>query len=336
MFRLITIALTVLVTPFLGAADATTATSTTVVATVDPVAASPWASARGTDQYGTWADLTVKGVVQRFRLIPAGSFTMGCPDTETKAVWEFWKEGKYPGEWTQIAAPQHPVTLSKPFWLADSSCTQGLWQAVMGTNPAYFHDDPQRPVEQVTWDNCQQILTAMNQLDARLSARLPTEAEWEYACRAGATTALPTGDIVILGRNCAPALDMQAWYSGNSGIDDKTTLSFDAEGWPEKQYNFDRAGTHPVKLKKPNAWGLYDMLGNVSQWCGDFYCDYPTGPLTDPMGPTTGTKRVKRGGSWTDTVFCRCAGRYWSPPTDQYIDIGFRICLPVQKGCSQR
>ena len=272
----------------LHAADATTSASTTAAAAVDPVAASPWASARGNDQYGTWADLTVKGVVQRFRLIPAGTFTMGSPSDEV---------GRNRDE------TAHSVTLTKPYWMADSDCTQALWQVVMGSNPAYFIGNPQRPVEQVSWDDCQQMLAALNKLDARLSARLPTEAEWEYACRAGTTGPIP-----------GVSLDAMAWDRDNSGNT-----------------------THPVKEKAPNSWGLYDMIGNVLQWCGDRYGDYPTGPLTDPVGSALDSERVYRGGDWDHwPSSCRSAYRYHLNKRMQDFDLGFRICLPVQTESSQR
>jgi formylglycine-generating enzyme required for sulfatase activity/serine/threonine protein kinase len=298
-----------------------------------PAPSAPWSSAHGQDQWGTWADLTIAGVTQRFRLIPAGTFTMGCDDAETAAAWENAEKtfDQAPRGW--FVAPQHPVTLTKPFWLADSACTQALWQAVMGANPAAFHDDPQRPVEQVSWDDCQSMLAAMNKLDARFAARLPTEAEWEYACRAGTTTALPCGDIAYLGAHNAPALDPLAWYGGNSGIDDPNRLAVDAKAWLEKQYAFDRAGTHPVRLKAPNAWGLYDMIGNVWQWCSDMYGDYPSGAVTDPPGAASGSYRVIRGGCWgIGPASCRSADRSGYAPGFRGSFLGFRLCLPVQSG----
>ena len=264
----------------LGAADATTAptTAATATAAVDPVAASPWASAHGHDQYGDWADLTELGVVQRFRFIPAGTFTMGGGD-----LW----------------FTPHAVTLTKPYWMADSSCTQALWQVVMGSNPSKFTGDPQRPVEQVSWDDCQQLLAALNQRDGRLSARLPTEAEWEYACRAGTTGQLP-----------GLSLDALAWYRDNSG-----------------------GTTHPVKLKEPNSWGLYDMIGNVFQWCGDWFGDFPADPVTDPVGAASGSLRVVRGGSWfMMPALCRSTFHAGKEPGSRTSLIGFRICLPVHMG----
>jgi formylglycine-generating enzyme required for sulfatase activity len=273
------------------------ATPATAADTMDPVALSPWASAHGTDAYGSWADLTVNGVVQRFRWIPAGTFIMGCDAAETAWAIAEAKKTRGAGMGYQDPAPQHQVTLTNPYWLADSSCTQELWQAVMGTNPACIAGNPRRPVEQVSWNDCQRMLAALNTLDARLSARLPSEAEWEYACRAGTTGRIP-----------GARLDALAWYQDNSN-----------------------RTSRPVKTKAANPWGLYDMIGNVWQWCGDYYGDYPTAPLTDPTGPTSGLKRVVRGGGWMNGAgTCRAAERYGSAQNTSVFSVGFRICLPAR------
>jgi serine/threonine protein kinase/formylglycine-generating enzyme required for sulfatase activity len=256
----------------------------------------PWASAQGKDEYGTWADVAVAGVIQRFRLIPAGKFTMGCDDAEVDAAVADWKKTFAGANRVWFVAPPHTVTLTRSFWMADSTCTQGLWQAVMGSNPSKFTGDPQRPVEQVSWNDCQRFLSALNQSDGRLSARLPTEAEWEYACRAGTTGPIP-----------GAGLDAIAWYRGNSG-----------------------QMSHPVKQKAPNQWGLYDMIGNVCQWCGDWYGDYPAGPVMDPVGPAISNHRVNRGGGWYfEPAFCRSGNRFRVLPMEVCDYLGFRICVPV-------
>ena len=171
--------------------------------------------------------------------IPPGTFMMGAPGR------------------------QHEVTLTKAFWLGKCAITQAQWEAVMGQNPSHFKGE-QLPVENVSWEDCSTFLERLNARGQGVF-RLPTEAEWEYACRAG-STAEPGGDPGLL-----------AWHAGNSGLT-----------------------THPVGQKPPNAFGLYDMNGNVWQWCQDWYGDYPPGPVTDPQGPPSGPARVNRGGSWHD------------------------------------
>jgi len=163
-----------------------------------------------------------------------------------------------------------------------------------------------------------------------LDLRLPTEAQWEYACRAGTDTATWYGDLEILGQDNAPILDEIAWYSGNSGVDFDyfdLTEGFDSSAWKEKQYPHVAAGTREVKLKRPNPWGLYDMLGNVWEWCLDFWADsYPEGPRTDPMGPESGAERVVRGGSW-DVIARRMRAAYRAGPLPgaRLHDLGFRL-----------
>jgi len=220
-----------------------------------------------------------------FVWIPPGTFVMGSPSSE---------EGRDADE------VQHTVTLTQGFWMSDHEVTQGEYQAVMGNNPSYFKGDLNRPVEQVSWDDavlyCQKLTErerAGGQITAQQAYRLPTEAEWEYAARAG-TTGARYGE-----------LDTIAWWYGNAG----------------KQ-------THPVKQKAPNAWGLYDMLGNVWEWCADWSGEYPAGSVTDPTGPNSGSVRVYRGGSWgNDASVARSAYRSWVVPGNRYSFLGFRPAL---------
>ncbi len=154
--------------------------------------------------------------------------------------------------------------------------------------------------------------------------RLPTEAEWEYAARAGTTTAIYTGVLTIAGRHNGPELDPIAWYGGNSGV--SYAGGIDCSGWHEKQYPSSTCGPHPVGQKKANAWGLYDTLGNVWQWVWDRYGSYPSGAATDPTGPRTEGGRVERGGSWdNDASYARAAGRFGVHPTDRDAETGFRL-----------
>jgi formylglycine-generating enzyme required for sulfatase activity len=205
-----------------------------------------------------------------FVRIPAGEFEMGSNDADA-------------GE-----KPAHRVGISRPFEIGKYEVTQAQWEAVMITNPSYFKD-PSRPVESVSWEDAQRFLNALNDKKDGYRYRLPTEAEWEYAARAGATAG-PTGN-----------LDAVAWYQPNAG-----------------------AQTHPVGQRKPNAWGLYDMLGNVWEWCADWYGAYPAALVMDPIGPSHGTGHVVRGGSWVSAAtYLRVTSRYGGAPGHPYIT-GFR------------
>jgi formylglycine-generating enzyme required for sulfatase activity len=273
--------------------------------------APPWASEWGEDVFGVFAGFDLDGISHRFRWIPPGSFLMGSPEGE---------QGRLDQE-----GPQHEVTLTRGFWLGEVPCTQELWQAVTGDNPSEF-PFPERPVEQISWDQCKEFLEALNRRLPGLEARLPTEAEWEYACRGGTMTSTYAGELEILGANDAPLLDEIAWYGGNSGHELDLEKGWDSSGWSEKQYPHVKSGTRIVGLKRPNRWGLYDMLGNVWEWCSDWYGPYAPEPASDPRGPSEGSKRVVRGGSWFDVArSVRCASRGAHDPGGRYEDLGFRL-----------
>jgi len=273
-----------------------------------------WASAWGEDEYGVWLAFTFQEVEQRLRWIPPGQFVMGSPKKEA---------GRYDDE------TPHRVTLTRGFWLFDTPVTQALWEAVMGSNPSRFKS-PDRPVENVSWDDCQKFIVRLNGEMPGLQLRLPTEAQWEYACRAGTAMATYSGDLKIKGENNAPLLDEIAWYGGNSGVDFELENGYDSSTWPEKQYDHRRAGSHPVALKAPNAWGLYDMLGNVWEWCEDWYAEYSGADEIDPRGHAVGARRVIRGGSWNNFARnVRAAVRNHYEPGDRDYDLGFR-CARVQ------
>ncbi|MEM9388218.1 MAG: formylglycine-generating enzyme family protein [Pseudomonadota bacterium] len=293
-----------------------------------------WASAFGRDRFGLWAEFTLLGnrgaaqlvvdaplhelaarphVTQRMRWIPPGQFLMGSPADEP---------GRFDDEL------QHLVGITQGYWLFDTPVTQALWSVVVGKNPARF-TSPTRPVDSVSWEDCQDFLERMNDA-TELALRLPTEAQWEYACRAGTRGAIYTGPMEVLGENNAPALDAIAWYGGNSGVDFDLKRGESARHWPHRQHEFKQAGTRVVRLKQANAWGLHDMLGNVWEWCGDWNGAYSDGPAQDPEGPSAGDARVFRGGSWADRARdVRCASRLAVDPSSRFDNLGFR-CARVQ------
>jgi formylglycine-generating enzyme required for sulfatase activity len=254
--------------------------------------------------------VTVNGVSFKMVRIPDGEFMMGSPSGE-------------PGR--DSDEKRHRVRISKSFFLGETEVTQGLWRAVMGSNPSYFKNCGDKcPVEQVSWKDCREFIGKLNRLVPGGGFRLPTEAEWEYAARAGSRGAIYAGVMKILGKNNAPALDPIAWYGGNSCV--SYSGGRDCSGWPEKQISCGSCGTHLVGRKKPNAFGLYDMIGNVLEWCGDWYGDYPSGSVTDPTGPSSGSDRVLRGGSWGSIARgCRSADRYRDDPGIRDGYYGFRL-----------
>ncbi|MEW6218738.1 MAG: formylglycine-generating enzyme family protein [Thermodesulfobacteriota bacterium] len=248
-----------------------------------------WAQAIGQDQYGLFADWVYQGVTQRFRWIPPGQFRMGSPEDE-------------PERW-QDEGPRHEVLLTEGLWLADTACTQAMWQTVMGKNPSRFQG-ADRPVEKVSWNDVQRFLERINREWPGLELRLPSEAEWEYACRAGTETPFPFGTTIT---------PEQVNYDGNRPY----------AGGEKGLY---RQETVAVQALPANAWGLYQMHGNVWEWCADWYGAYPAGPVIDPAGPERGTERVLRGGCW---IFyarrCRSALRYWFGPGSRFVITGFRL-----------
>lgn len=221
--------------------------------------------------------------------IPAGTFTMGSPNDE-------------PGR-DADEGPPHRVSISKGFYIGTYEVTQIQWEVLMNENPAVFRrlpDAGNRPVESVSWQDCQKFLRRLNGLNLG-DFRLPTEAEWEYACRAGASTAFYWGDDRLYRE-----VDEHAWVNSRS-----------------------YAMTHPVGQKKPNAWGLYDMSGNVWEWCSDWYAPYPSQEeREDPQGPSEGKAKVFRGGSWYDfPVSQRSANRHRHGLDQGYTAIGFRLVM---------
>jgi formylglycine-generating enzyme required for sulfatase activity len=188
-------------------------------------------------------------------------------------------------------------------------------------------------METVSWDDVQRFLRRINERIPGLGLVLPTEAQWEYACRAGTETALYSGDLAIRGERDAPALDPIAWYGGNSGVDFELDNGEDSSSWPDKQHPHERAGTHPVGLKQANPWGLYDMLGNVWEWTQDHWHDNYEGAPDDGSAwedSDAGAGRVVRGGSWGGSArHVRAAYRGQSRPDGRYDALGFR-CARVQ------
>ena len=245
-------------------------------------AVSPFDAEEAKAHQAAWAEHlgtpveTTNSIGMELMLIPPGEFMMGS------------------GDYTL-----HKVTLTKAFELGVYEVTQQQYEKVMGTNPSHFKG-PQNPVENVSWDDavefCRKLSERPEEKLAGYVYRLPTEAEWEYACRAGTTTEYSFGDD-------ESEFGDYAWYTTNAG---KTT--------------------HSVGCKKPNPWGLYDMHGNVNEWCQDWYGNYPSGAVTDPTGPSSDSYRVYRGGSWCSySVSCRSAFRDGDSPGRRFYHLGFRV-----------
>jgi formylglycine-generating enzyme required for sulfatase activity len=199
--------------------------------------------------------------------------------------------------------PSHRVTISQPFYLGKYEVTQAQWVAIMGKNPSRFTGDPHLPVENVSWNEVQEFIRQLNTREGATRYRLPTEAEWEHAASAGVMTTHTFG-------NDAAQLGQYAWYDENA---DKRT--------------------HAVGQLKPNTWGLYDTLGNVWEWCQDWYGDYPQRAAVDPQGTPQGAFRVYRGCGWhrgASTLYCQVASRHGARPSFRHPALGFRLLLMVR------
>jgi formylglycine-generating enzyme required for sulfatase activity len=249
----------------------------------------------------------------KLRLIPPGEFMMGSPELE---------EGRFSDE-----GPQHRVRLTRPYYLGVYPVTQAQWESIMGNNPSAFSSGERHrdrvsglstddfPVEHVSWEDAQEFIGRLNERSEETGGvyRLPTEAEWEYACRAGTTTRYFFSDD-------AGDLGEHGWYSENTG------------GY------FGGGRTHPVGQKRPNAWGLYDVHGNVWEWCSDWFSEdyYANSPQEDPTGPESGSLRVYRGGSWNVAARgCRSAHRNGRAPGIRSIIVGFRVAFsPLESSSS--
>lgn len=218
-------------------------------------------------------DRWTNSVGMTFARIPSGEFAMGSNAGDSHET------------------PVHSVTISRSFYLATTEVTQAQWKSVMGINPSKFRGDD-LPVEQVNWDDARRFIYKLNARERTTRYRLPTEAEWEYACRAGAT-----------GNGAMTDLSSSAWVAPESGN-----------------------RTHPVGSRQPNAWGLFDMAGNVYEWCEDWRGGYPAGKAKDPQGPSCGWGRVARGGSWWKHANrAQCWFRDFYRPDYTADEIGFRV-----------
>ena len=257
----------------------------------------------------------------RFVALPAGTFQMGSSESEIlhwkqKPPVSFMAEfgftvHQWP-EWLAGESPRHAVTLDA-FQLMTTEVTQAQWQAVMGANPAVFKGDD-LPVVNVSWLDAQAFISALDARDPGHRYRLPTEAEWEYACRAGSAGRWCCGD------ESAPLGDF-AWFWRNCGD------SLLAGNWSSQRIRANHGGLHPVGLKQPNAWGLHDMHGNAFEWCQDWFDAYDASARTNPAGPASGARRVLRGGSWRGSALhLRCAVRGRRDPAVALDHLGFRLC----------
>jgi len=278
-----------------------------------------------------WTDeyRTTKIVLRR---IEAGSFSMGSPGDEP---------GRFRDEY------HHRVTLTRPFYIGVFEVTQAQWKRVMGRNPSTFRS-ARRPVEGVGYDDIcgsdsgaewpassrvdeDSFLGRLRERTLKEGFDLPTEAQWEYACRAGTETALPNErEFREKGKPCVFALDDIAWHKGNCWADFELENGVSCAVLTEKYNLVRKGGTHVVGLKQPNAWGLYDMIGNVWEWCRDWGGRY-RGDATDPKGPESGSSRVYRGGSWgNDAISCRSAFRFSFRPDFRCANVGFRLYHPAK------
>ena len=255
---------------------------------------SDWKEHLNEDRFGLYEVIFIRGFRQVFRWMPPGRFFMGSPKDEPER---------------SDRELQHEVELTQGFWLGDTACTQALWEAVMGENPSRFIG-PERPVENVSWFDCQEFIARVNKELPVLNPRLPTEAQWEYACRAGTTTPFWFGETVT---------PEQVNYNGKYP-------------YADAEKGIYRQQTVEVRTLEPNGWGLYETHGNVWEWCSDWYGEYEEGLAVDPQGPAKGGNRVLRGGSWVkEARNCRSAARGAINPGLRSIGAGFRLS-PGQKG----
>lgn len=232
--------------------------------------------------------ITVNGVSFTMIAVEGGTFNMGAQSTDPDGL-------NYDAEAWDREAPVHSVTLSD-YYIGETEVTQELWEAVMGYNPSHFSGG-QNPVEQITWYDCQTFVTLLSQMTS-MDFRLPTEAEWEFAARGGNMSQ----GYTYCGSD---ELEDVAWYASNSN-----------------------SKTHEVKTKIPNELEIYDMCGNVLEWCQDIFGDYSGAPQTDPVGALSGTDCVLRGsGCRSEATYCRLATRYYLLPAGVSFSIGFRLAM---------
>ncbi len=248
-----------------------------------------WASDWGEDEFGLWMAFTYRNVRQAFRWCEPGTFMMGSPEDEPE---------RYEDEL------QHKVTLSKGFWIADTPVTQALWKAVMGKNPSHSKGE-YRPVENVSWNDAQAFIDKMNGMKPELKLCLPTEAQWEYACRAGSNTPFSWGEQI-----------------------DSELVNFNGNvPYNNGQKSENRERTVEVKQFRCNDWGMYQMHGNVLEWCQDWFANYSAEHVVDPEGSESEyDDRVLRGGSLLlYGGYCRSAYRDHNDPAGRYDNFGFRL-----------
>ncbi len=244
----------------------------------------------------------VKGVEFKMIKVEGGTFSMGATSEQGSDAYDREK-------------PVHSVTLSD-YYIGETEVTQELWEAVMGSNPSRFTGNNQRPVDNVSWNDCQEFIKELNRLMGK-KFRLPTEAEWEYAARGGKYSR----GYRYSGSNNA---DEVAWYWRNSG--DK----YLSGEWNGDSIIENNCKTHPVKTKKANELGLYDMSGNVYEWCNDWYNEnyYRNSPQTNPTGPSRGEYRILRGGSWgIRDRRVRVSSRRSRTPDYRFYSCGLRLAL---------
>ncbi len=266
-------------------------------------------------------------IEMEFVLIKAGRFIMGSPDGRNGSTKEMTRDED---------ENQHEVTISRDYYLGKYEVNQGQWKIVMGSNPSYFSRcGSDCPVEEVSWNDVQTFILRLNEVlqasGKNYTYRLPTEAEWEYAARAGTTEATYNGNLTLAGINNIPELDKIAWYGGNS---EATYVgAYDCSDWSGMQYpKITLCGTQSAGGKKQNSWGLHDMLGNVWEWVADRYTAYPKEPVVDPIinAQKKNAYRVYRGGGWGyNASFCRAAKRNRRTPDYKHYNLGFRLARDV-------